>query len=74
MKLMKKIQSHHLFYFITIICVSGGVISNNAFASPTFFQCQLKNGQMIFSDHPCRMTQKVIANKKDHSNLEIEII
>jgi hypothetical protein len=68
---MKNLQHYYLFYFITMGSVFGGIFGNAAFANPAFFQCQMKNGHMTFSDRPCLTNQKVIPNKKDKKNINV---
>jgi hypothetical protein len=69
MKLMKNLQPYYLLYFITMGSVFGGIIESNANAA--FFQCQLKNGHMTFSDRPCLANQKAIQNKKNIKNINV---
>jgi hypothetical protein len=71
MKPIKNLQAYYVFYLITMGSVLGGIIGNNAIASPAFFQCQLKNGEMTFSDRPCLNHQKAIQNKKDKKDINI---
>ncbi len=70
MKPMKNPQSYFLFYIITITSIIGYMIGNHAIANPTFFQCQLKNGHMTFSDQPCQSNQKVIQKQKSKKSTE----
>lgn len=71
MKPLKSLQPYYMFYLITIGSILGGILGNNAIASPAFFQCQQKNGEMTFSDRPCLNHQKAIQNKKDKKNINI---
>ncbi len=68
MKLKKNPTPYFLFSIVTIT----SIIGNHAVASPTFFQCQLKNGRMAFSDKPCLNNQKAIQAKKDIKSSEIQ--
>ncbi len=62
---MKNLKSYFLFYVITITSIFLSTLGSHAVANPEFFQCQLKNGHMTFSDKPCPSHQKTIQTKKD---------
>lgn len=72
MKLKKNSTPYFLLYIFTIASVFGSMIGNSAIANPTFFQCQLKNGHMTFSDQPCQSNQKVIQNQKTKKSTETQ--
>jgi len=65
MTFQKKLTPYFLFYIVTLTYIFGHAIGTPALANPTFFQCQLKNGHMTFSDKPCPNNQKPIKPKKD---------
>ncbi|MDE2420408.1 MAG: hypothetical protein KGO49_04400 [Gammaproteobacteria bacterium] len=72
MKFKKNLTPYFLLYILPVTSIFGGIIGSQAIANPTFFQCQLKNGHMTFSDQPCQSNQKTIPSKKAKKSSELQ--
>jgi hypothetical protein len=73
MKRFKNLQMYFFFNVITLGFLLLSIVSQDANADTSFFQCQLKNDQMTFSDKPCSSTQKFVPNKKAKKTLDTQL-